>query len=66
MGEADFAQSQTSQACQEAIKQYAQAADEALRVQTPAGVFEVQWNMQGKSTAMGQLAFFAEFLQASE
>jgi len=40
---------------------------EGLRVedQTPGGVFEVQWNMQGKSTAMGQLAFFAEFLQVS-
>lgn len=65
MGEADFAPSQTSQACQETIKHCAQAADEALRVQTPGGVFEVQWNMDGKATAMGQLAFFAEFLQAS-
>jgi hypothetical protein len=29
------------------------------------GVFEVQWSSDGKATAMGQLAFFAEFLQAS-
>lgn len=65
MGEADFAQSQTSQACQQTIEQYEQIADEALRVQTPGGVFEVQWSSQGKATAMGQLAFFAEFLQAS-
>ena len=28
-------------------------------------MFEVQWNNEGKATAMGQLAFFAEFLQAS-
>lgn len=65
MGEADFAQSQTHQACQQAIGQYGQVADETQRVQTPGGVFEVQWNAQGKATAMGQLAFFAQFLHAS-
>ena len=50
MGEADFAQSQTSQACQQTIKQYERIADEALRVQTPGGVFEVQWSSDGKAT----------------
>jgi len=65
MGEADFAQCQTSQACQQTIEQHERIADEALRVQTPGGVFEVQWSSDGKATAMGQLAFFAEFLQAS-
>ena len=43
MGEAQFVPSQTSQACQEAIKQCEQIADEAMRVQTPGGVFEVQF-----------------------
>jgi len=66
MGEADFAQSQTSQACGETIRHYEQVVDESLRVQTPGGVFEVQWSSEGKATAMGQLAFFAEFLQASD
>ena len=65
MGEAQFAQSQTSQACQEAIQQCEQVVDEAMRVQTPGGAFEVQWSSSGKATAMGQLAFFAEFLQTS-
>ena len=65
MGETDFAQSRTSQACRETIDEYERIANEALRVQTPGGVFEVQWNNEGKATAMGQLAFFAEFLQAS-
>jgi hypothetical protein len=37
MGEADFAQSQTSQACQETIEHYERVVDEALRVQTPGG-----------------------------
>jgi hypothetical protein len=66
MGETDFAQSQTSQACQEAIEQYEKVVDAAVRVQAPGGVFEVQWSSDGKATAMGQLAFFAEFLQASD
>ena len=65
MGEGNFAQSQTSQACQKTIEEYERIADEAVRVQTPDGVFEVQWNSDGKATAKGQLAFFAEFLQMS-
>ena len=32
MGEADFAQSQTSQACQQTIQHYEQVADEAHQV----------------------------------
>ena len=55
MGETDFAQNQTSQACRETIDEYERIANEALRVQTPGGVFEVQWNNEGKATAMGQL-----------
>ncbi len=65
MGEIDFVQNQTSQACGETIDEYERMGNKALRVQTPGGVFEVQWNNEGKATAMGQLAFFAEFLQMS-
>ncbi len=65
MGEESFAPSQTNQACQEAIDQCEQAGQESLRVKTAGGVFKVQWNTQGKATAMGQLAFFAEFLETS-
>jgi hypothetical protein len=63
MGEDSFGSSQTSQACQEAINQSEHAAQEVLRIKTPGGVYGVQWNTQGKATAMGQLAFFAEFLE---
>ena len=45
MGEAQFAQSQTSQACQEAIEQCEQVVDEAMRVRTPGGAIEVQWSL---------------------
>lgn len=65
MGADSFEASQTSKACQEAIKQSEQAAQEVQRVKTPGGVYDVQWNTQGKATAMGQLAFFAEFLEVS-
>ena len=65
MGEEEFDQSQTSQACQDLLKQYEKVVDQTLRVKTLGGVYEVQWNAQGKATAMGQLAFFAEFLEAS-
>lgn len=45
-------------ACQE-------AADEAMLVQMPGGVFSVRWDERGSATALGQLAFFAEYLQAT-
>jgi len=52
-------------ACQETIKATAEAADEAMRVQTPGGVFSVRWDERGSATALGQLAFFAEYLEAT-
>jgi hypothetical protein len=38
---------------------------EAMQVRTPGGVVEVRWDERGKATAMGQLAFFAEYLEAT-
>ena len=38
---------------------------EAMQVRTPGGVIEVRWDKRGKATAMGQLVFFAEYLQAT-
>ena len=37
------------------------ASEEAMRVQTPGGVFSVRWDKRGSPTALGQLAFFAEY-----
>ena len=36
-----------------------------MRVQTPGGVFCVRWDERGSATALGQLAFFAEYLEAT-
>lgn len=52
-------------ASQEAINTAFKAADDAMRVQTPGGVFSVRWDERGRATALGQLAFFAEYLETS-
>ena len=52
-------------ACQEAIHTTLKPVDEAMRVHTPGGVFSVRWDERGSATALGQLAFFAEYLQAT-
>lgn len=40
-----------------------QAAE--LSIATPGGRFQVRWDEGGSATALGQLAFFAEFLEVS-
>ena len=52
-------------ACQETIHTTLKPVDEAMRVHTPGGVFSVRWDERGSATALGQLAFFAEYLQAT-
>ena len=52
-------------ACQEAINTKVEPVDEAMRVHTPGGVFSVRWDASGSATALGQLAFFAEYLEAT-
>ena len=43
-------------ACPEAIKTMVEPVDEAMRVNTPGGVFTVRWNQRGSATALAQLA----------
>lgn len=52
-------------ACQEAIDTMVDPMDKTMRVQTPGGVFSVRWDARGSATALGQLAFFAEYLEAT-
>ena len=52
-------------ACQESIHEMGTLADDGMRVQTPGGVFTVRWDDRGSATALGQLAFFAEYLEAT-
>lgn len=64
MGEAEFEQSALVKAVNGAVaEQVRQATD--LRVSTPGGRFQVRWDENGSASALGQLAFFAEFLEVS-
>lgn len=64
MGEAEFEQRGLVTAVRSAVAEpVEQAAD--LRVTTPGGRFQVRWDENGSATALGQLAFFAEFLEVS-
>jgi hypothetical protein len=64
MGEAEFEQNALVKAVNGAVaEQVRQATD--LRVTTPGGRFQVRWDENGSASALGQLAFFAEFLEVS-
>ena len=52
-------------ACQESIGTMIEPMDEAIQVRTPGGVFSVRWDERGSATALGQMAFFAEYLEAT-
>ena len=65
MGEMDFEQKALVKAVDSALQEVEQAAAD-LRVATPGGRFHVRWDEGGSATALGQLAFFAEFLEVTK
>jgi hypothetical protein len=65
MGEEKFAQIALVKAVQGAIAVLPQQSAD-LRVATPGGVFQVRWDENSSASALGQLAFFGEFLQVPE
>ena len=64
MGEENFAQTALVKAVQGAIAAPPQSSGD-LRVAAPGGVFQVRWDDNASASALGQLAFFAEFLEIS-
>lgn len=64
MGEGEFKPGGTAVAVAEAISDIAAASGE-MRLVTPGGRYQVRWDDGGSATAMGQLPFFAEFLEVS-
>ena len=64
MGEMEFEQKALVKAVDDALQEQGRAAAE-LRVATPGGRFHVRWDEGGSATALGQLPFFAEFLEVS-
>jgi hypothetical protein len=63
MGEEKFPQTAPANVAQGAIAALPQQRAD-LRVATPGGVFQVRWDENASASALGQLAFFGEFLQA--
>jgi Transposase DDE domain group 1 len=64
MGEMEFEQKALVKAVDGALWEQERASEE-LRLATPGGRFHVRWDEGGSATALGQLAFFAEFLEVS-
>lgn len=64
MGEAGFEERALVAAVRGAMEQQVEQAA-GLRVSTPGGRFQVRWDEGGSASALGQLAFFAEFLEVS-
>lgn len=64
MGDVEFEQKALVKAVDRALVEQAREAAE-LRLSTPGGRFQVRWDEGGSATALGQLAFFAEFLEVT-
>jgi len=64
MGELEFERKALVKAVDGALQEVEQATVE-IRVATPGGRFHVRWDEGGSATALGQLPFFAEFLEVS-
>jgi hypothetical protein len=64
MGEMNFEQKGIVKAVGTALQEVGQSAV-GMCVATPGGRFHVRWDEGGSATALGQLAFFAEFLEVS-
>ena len=64
MGEMNFEQKGIVKAVSTALQEVEQSAA-GMCVATPGGRFHVRWDEGGSATALGQLAFFAEFLEVS-
>ena len=66
MGEQKFALKPLAEAAEKALAVAVGSGDgEDMRVSTPGGVFHIRWDDRGGATAMGQLPFFAEYLNAT-
>ena len=65
MGEEKFAQTALVKAVQGALAVLPQQIAD-LRVATPGGVFQVRWDENASASALGQLAFFGEFLEVAQ
>jgi hypothetical protein len=64
MGDVEFEQKALAKAVERGLVEQAREVAE-LRLSTPGGRFQVRWDDGGRATALGQLVFFAEFLDVT-
>ena len=64
MGEMEFAQKSMPKAIEETVIEQSTIYAEQ-RIATAGGRFQVKWDENGSASALGQLVFFAEFLEVS-
>lgn len=65
MGEAKFKPNGMTAAVGSALAEVVAQAEGEMRLTTPGGRYQVRWDDGGNATALGQLAFFAEFMEVS-
>ena len=65
MGDGEFKSKGMAAAVIDAVGDMAASSGSEMRLVTPGGRYQVRWDEGGSATAMGQLAFFAEFLEVS-
>jgi hypothetical protein len=65
MGEAKFEPNVMVMAVQDALAEQAVQIEQEMRLNTPGGRYQVRWDDSGSATALGQLPFFAEFLDVT-
>jgi len=65
MGEKEFKQKTTVKPVDSGLQAVQNAVDEMMSVSTPGGRLQVRWDEGGSATALGQLPFFAEYLEVT-
>lgn len=65
MGESKLESNVMAVAVQSALAEQAQTREQEMRISTPGGRYQVRWDDSGNATALGQLPFFAEFLEVT-
>ena len=65
MGDAEFKADVMSMAVIDAVGDMAAWSGSEMRLVTPGGRYQVRWDEGGSATALGQLPFFAGFLEES-
>ena len=64
MGEQGFEQKALTKAVETVLQEQSNGGQEQ-RLATPGGRFQVRWDEGGSATALGQLPFFAEYLEVT-